>query len=137
VDCGIPNRRKFLALYRGVRYHLQYFAGHGNDPENEKELFNLRHASLRNVIERIFGVFKSRFTIFKSAPPFPFKAQAELVLACTTLHNFLHKECCYDEFLVESTDESPSSCYQIMKKIIMNPLFKHNSRNEKIYGGLV
>ncbi|KAG4980285.1 hypothetical protein JHK85_034243 [Glycine max] len=93
VDCGFPNRRKFLAPYRGVRYHLQDFAGHGNDPENEKELFNLRHASLRNVIERIFGIFKSRFTIFKSAPPFLFKTQAELVLACAALHNFLRKEC--------------------------------------------
>ncbi|KAG5010085.1 hypothetical protein JHK87_018600 [Glycine soja] len=109
VDCGFPNRRKFLAPYRGVRYHLQDFAGHGNDPENEKELFNLRHASLRNVIERIFGIFKSRFTIFKSAPPFLFKTQAELVLACATLHNFLRKECRSDEFPVEPTDESSSS----------------------------
>ncbi|RZB57589.1 La protein 1 isoform B [Glycine soja] len=83
--------------------------GHGNDPENEKELFNLRHASLRNVIERIFGIFKSRFTIFKSAPPFLFKTQAELVLACAALHNFLRKECRSDEFPVEPTDESSSS----------------------------
>ncbi|XP_028236861.1 protein ALP1-like [Glycine soja] len=109
VDCGFPNRRKFLAPYRGVRYHLQDFAGHGNDHENEKELFNLRHASLRNVIERIFGIFKSRFTIFKSAPPFLFKTQAELVLACAALHNFLRKECRSDEFPVEPTDESSSS----------------------------
>ncbi|RZC08983.1 hypothetical protein D0Y65_015622 [Glycine soja] len=109
VDCGFPNRRKFLAPYRGVRYHLQDFAGHGNDPENEKELFNLRHASLRNVIERIFGIFKSRFTIFKSAPPFLFKTQAELVLACAALHNFLRKECRSNEFPVEPTDESSSS----------------------------
>ncbi|RZB75942.1 hypothetical protein D0Y65_034446 [Glycine soja] len=109
VDCGFPNRRKFLAPYRGVRYHLQDFAGHGNDPENEKELFNLRHASLRNVIERIFGIFKSRFTIFKSAPPFLFKTQAELVLACAALHNFLRKECRSEEFPVEPTDESSSS----------------------------
>ncbi|KAL5158480.1 Uncharacterized protein HKD37_15G042939 [Glycine soja] len=109
VDCGFPNRRKFLVPYRGLRYHLQDFAGHGNDPKNEKELFNLRHASLRNVIERIFGIFKSRFTIFKSAPPFLFKTQAELVLTCATLHNFLRKECRSDEFLVEPTDESSSS----------------------------
>ncbi|KAG6526262.1 hypothetical protein ZIOFF_016244 [Zingiber officinale] len=31
------------------------FTGQGRHPENAKELFNLRHASLRNVIERIFG----------------------------------------------------------------------------------
>ncbi|CAL9024076.1 unnamed protein product [Prunus brigantina] len=109
VDCGFANRRQFLAPFRGVRYHLQDFAGHGHDPENENELFNLRHASLRNVIERIFGIFKSRFTIFKLAPPFLFKTQAELVLACAALHNFLRKECGSDEFPIEPIDESSSS----------------------------
>jgi hypothetical protein len=91
------------------------------------------------VIERIWCVFKSQFRIFKLAPPFPFKAQVELVVACTTLHNFLCKECHYDEFPVKPIDESSSSCCQIMKKIIMNPLFKQKSRNEKmvINGGLV
>ncbi|XP_040361961.1 uncharacterized protein LOC112164273 [Rosa chinensis] len=74
-------------------------------PENARELFNLRHASLRNVVERIFGVLKSRFTIFKTAPPFPFKTQAELVLACAGLHNFLRKECRSDLFPVEPEDE--------------------------------
>ena len=92
-----------------MRYHLQDFTGNGNDPENEKELFNLRHASLRNVIERIFGIFKSRFTIFKSAPPFPFKTQVEIVLACVALHNFLRKECRSDEFPIEEESASSSS----------------------------
>jgi len=92
-----------------VRYHLQDFAGNGNDPKNENELFNLRHASLRNVIERIFGIFKSRFTIFKSAPPFPFKTQVEIVLACVALHNFLRKECRSDEFPIEGESASSSS----------------------------
>nr|GMC67906.1 protein ALP1-like [Ipomoea batatas] len=97
------------APYRGVRYHLQDFVGQGRDPENDVELFNLRHASLRNVIERIFGIFKSRFTIFKSAPLFPYKTQAELVLACAGLHNFLRKECRSDEFPIElDSDDSPS-----------------------------
>ncbi|KAL6191479.1 hypothetical protein ACLB2K_037869 [Fragaria x ananassa] len=83
--------------------------GEGRHPKNASELFNLCHASLRNVIERIFGIFKSRFTIFKVAPPFPFQTQAELVLACAGLHNFLRKECCSDEFPIElEDDQSPS-----------------------------
>ncbi|KAH6828961.1 nuclease HARBI1-like protein [Perilla frutescens var. hirtella] len=86
---------------RGVRYHLKNFGGQCRHPRNASELFNLRHASLRNVIERIFGVFKSRFTIFKTASPFPFQTQAELVLACAGLHNFLWKECRSNEFSVE------------------------------------
>ena len=31
VDCGFPNRRKFLAPFRSVHYHLQDFAGQGRD----------------------------------------------------------------------------------------------------------
>lgn len=109
MDCGFANRRQFLAPLRGVRYHLKDFGGQGRHPRNASELFNLRHASLRNVIERIFGIFKSRFTIFKTPPPFPYVTQAELVLACAGLHNFLRKECRSDEFLVEpENDSSPS-----------------------------
>ncbi|XP_021830890.1 uncharacterized protein LOC110770970 [Prunus avium] len=109
VDCGFPTRRQFLAPFRGVRYHLQDFVGQGRDPENAAELFNLRHASLRNVIERIFSIFKSRFTIFKSAPSFPYKTQAELVLACAGLHNFLRKECRSDKFPIEEDNEHSTS----------------------------
>lgn len=106
VDCGFANRRNFLAPFRGTRYHLQDFRGQGCHPNNQNELFNLRHASLRNVIERIFGIFKSRFQIFKSAPPFPFEVQAELVLACAGLHNFLRNECRSDLFLPEENNEN-------------------------------
>ncbi|KAH6802699.1 nuclease HARBI1-like protein [Perilla frutescens var. frutescens] len=101
VDCVFANRRQFLAPLCGVRYHLKDFGGQGRHPRNASELFNLRHASLRNVIERIFGVLKSRFTIFKTTPPFTFQTQAELVLACAGLHNFLRKECRSDEFPVK------------------------------------
>ncbi|XP_022565206.1 uncharacterized protein LOC111209531 [Brassica napus] len=106
ADCGFANRQKFLAPFRSTRYHLQDFTGEGRDPSNQNELFNLRHASLKNVIERIFGIFKSWFLIFKSAPPFSFKTQAELVLACAGLHNFLRKECRSDAFLEEVINEN-------------------------------
>ncbi|XP_073056969.1 uncharacterized protein [Primulina eburnea] len=56
---------------------------------------------------RIFGIFKSRFKIFKTAHPFPYTTQAELVLACAGLHNFLRKECRSDEFPVEPENEVP------------------------------
>ena len=43
------NRSRLIALYRGVRYHLkECFV---RPPENAKELFNLRHASLRTVVK--------------------------------------------------------------------------------------
>lgn len=107
-DGGFANRRYCLTPYRGQRYHLQEFTGMGNHAQKKEELFNLRHASLRNVVERLFGVFKSRFTIFNSKPPFSYQVQAEIVTACAGLHNFLRKECRSDEFPVEE-DSQPSS----------------------------
>ena len=61
VDAGYTNGPGFLAPYRGTRYHLNEWIG--NTPQNYKELFNLRHASARNVIERSFGVLKKRWSI--------------------------------------------------------------------------
>jgi len=45
VDDGYGAKPGFLPPFRGVRYHLNEW---GNNPvQNEKELFNLRHSSLR------------------------------------------------------------------------------------------
>lgn len=51
-----------------------------------EELFNLRRAQLRNVIERIFGVLKRQFHLLVSRPEFTYEQQALIVAA---LHNFL------------------------------------------------
>ena len=52
-DAGYGLSEHVLTPYRGVRYHLKEFDVDG--PQNAKELFNLRHSSLRNVIERMYG----------------------------------------------------------------------------------
>lgn len=82
VDCGYANHRNFWAPYRSTRYHLQEFRGQGKDPVNQNELFNQSSFMLEKCSRRNFGIFKSRFLIFKCASLFPFKTQAELVLAC-------------------------------------------------------
>ena len=58
------NRSRLIALYSGVCYHLKEYSA--RPTENAKELFNLQHASLRNTIERAFGVLKKRFPIIAS-----------------------------------------------------------------------
>ena len=63
LDAGYMNRNRLIAPCRGVRYHLKEYSI--CSPENAKELFNLRHASLRNAIERAFGVLKKRFSIIE------------------------------------------------------------------------
>jgi len=52
--------------FRGVRYHLNEFTEHS--PENKNELFNLRHSSLRTVIEWRFDILKSCFRSVDGKP---------------------------------------------------------------------
>ncbi|XP_052483726.1 uncharacterized protein LOC105784917 [Gossypium raimondii] len=62
LDLGYGIRIGCITPYRGVRYHLKEFGAEG--PENAKELFNLRHSSLRITVERVFGILKKRFRIW-------------------------------------------------------------------------
>nr|XP_043609784.1 putative nuclease HARBI1 [Erigeron canadensis] len=89
VDGGLPHRSTLIAPYRGVRYHLKEYSSRA--PQNTRELFNLRHASLRNAIERAFGVLKKRFAIIRSSnePFYPLETQSDIFLSCCILHNFL------------------------------------------------
>jgi hypothetical protein len=81
-----------LVPYNKVRYHLREWGAANQRPENSKELFNLRHSSLRITIERTFGVLKNRFHILNSARDgFSVSTQVKLVYALTGLHNFLNQ----------------------------------------------
>ena len=49
ADAGYGLSRKVLTPYRGVRYHLREFSNTTlGRPQNAKELFNLRHSSMRS-----------------------------------------------------------------------------------------
>ena len=68
VDAGYGARPGFMPPFRRVRYHLNEW---GNNPvQDERELFNLRHSSLRVTAERGFGSLKRRFKILDDAQPF-------------------------------------------------------------------
>ena len=70
-----------------MRYHLKEVSD--CPPENEQELFNLRHSSLRTTIERGFGVLKKRFQVLDAEPFWSFETQAKVVLACCVVHNHI------------------------------------------------
>jgi len=72
-----------------VRYHLKEWDRANRNPENALELFNLRHSNLRNHIERIFGVLKSRFPILSTPQAFAIKDQIRHLRALCGLHNFI------------------------------------------------
>uniref|UniRef100_A0A452YXF3 DDE Tnp4 domain-containing protein n=1 Tax=Aegilops tauschii subsp. strangulata TaxID=200361 RepID=A0A452YXF3_AEGTS len=89
VDAGYANTPQFIAPYRGTRYHLQEHGRFQQRPQCYKELFNLRHAQLRNHVERIIGILKARYPILKAATMFDIDTQVDTVVACCVLHNFI------------------------------------------------
>ncbi|XP_022681926.1 putative nuclease HARBI1 [Setaria italica] len=66
VDSGYAVREGYLGPYRNTRYHLEEFSRRAADTLEEK--FNFHHSSLRNVVERAFGVLKFRWHILREVP---------------------------------------------------------------------
>ena len=89
ADAGYSNTDYLLTPYRNTRYHLKEQRAANQKPQNAHELFNLRHSSLRNIVERIFGVLKRRFKILNTPMEYSFSTQVKLVYALTALHNFI------------------------------------------------
>jgi len=88
VDAGYACKPALLPPYRGVRYHLSEY-GPRNRPSNARELFNLRHSSLRVTVERAIGALKLRFRILDNKPFHKYRTQVKLVVACAILHNWI------------------------------------------------
>jgi hypothetical protein len=94
-DSGYGLSRHVLVPYRGVRYHLKEFAATAaGRPQSKEELFNLRHAQLRNIVERCFGLLKRRFKVLRGrgidmANPNDIWATC---YACVALQNFIRIE---------------------------------------------
>ncbi|KAI7934020.1 hypothetical protein MJO29_016591 [Puccinia striiformis f. sp. tritici] len=97
ADAGYALQKGLITPFRGVRYHLKEQATCSLKPGNPKELFNLRHASLRNVVERIFGCLKSKFKILTSPTEHNMHSQVQLVYALVVLWNFLRYHNQYEE----------------------------------------
>jgi hypothetical protein len=105
ADAGYGMSPHFLTPYRGVRYHLKEWAQAGQRPQNEKELYNLRHSSLRNAIERTFGVLKKRFKVLNTPIEYNLDVQVSLVKALCALHNFIKREGSIDDKIQAAYDQ--------------------------------
>ncbi|XP_031255788.1 putative nuclease HARBI1 isoform X3 [Pistacia vera] len=88
VNAGYANRGGFLAPHRRVPYHVPDARRNLSGP---MELFNYRHASLWNVVERTFGVLKKRFCIIDGMNNYSLEKQAKIVMACCVIHNFIKR----------------------------------------------
>ncbi|OAY65043.1 putative nuclease HARBI1, partial [Ananas comosus] len=106
VDSGYANTEKFLTPYRGERYHISQFDAStlARVHRNPRDLYNHRHAQLRNVVERTFGILKKRFKILNVATPFSYKVQYLIAMACCIIHNFIRRHQANDNIF---SDEGP------------------------------
>ncbi|XP_057550528.1 protein ALP1-like [Amaranthus tricolor] len=107
VHLGYSNAQGFLAPYKGIRYHLNLWRG--SAPTNYKELFNLRHSSARNTIERAFGLLKMRWAILRKSSFYDKQTQVRIINACFFLHNFVREENLDDENLLNEVDDDLSN----------------------------
>nr|XP_040259779.1 uncharacterized protein LOC120976652 [Aegilops tauschii subsp. strangulata] len=90
ADVGYPNRPGYFSPFKGQRYHVPDFR-RGVAPSGEKEKFNHLHSSIRNVIERTFGVWKMKWRILLKMPSYPLYKQKMIVAATMALHNFIRE----------------------------------------------
>lgn len=81
----------FIAPFQGVRYNVHEYRGANQLPRNARELFNHRHSSLSNAIQKSFYLLKTRFPILKLAPQYAFHIQRDIVIAACVLHNYIRR----------------------------------------------
>ncbi|XP_024019014.1 uncharacterized protein LOC112090909 [Morus notabilis] len=91
VDAAYANNDRFLAPYRGRTYHLPDYRMRSGEFRGPRDIFNYKHSSLRNCIERTFGVWKARFPILRQPNnTYPMDKQVKIPVACAILYNFIH-----------------------------------------------
>ncbi|KAF4144374.1 DDE superfamily endonuclease [Phytophthora infestans] len=91
-DAGYGLSKQVLTPFRGVRYHLKEWAtSDAGRPRSPKELFNLRHAKARNVIERTIGVLERRFKVLHTCMGNEMKTIKSVIYACVLTHNFIRE----------------------------------------------
>ena len=109
-----------MAPYRGIWYHLKEQRQANLKPNNAKELFNLRHASLRNVIEHIFGVVKQKFKILGIGAEYSTDTQIHLVLGLLGLYNFI---CLHED--IENKDQEANEILEdneVVEPFVQGPI---------------
>ncbi|CAI9294005.1 unnamed protein product [Lactuca saligna] len=113
VDVGYPNTRGYLAPYKGanIRYHLLDFRrGHIaaiREPRAPKEKFNFYHSSLRNIIERTFGVWKARWALLRDMHVnYKYEHQVSIVIASMAIRKYITKTGRFDEAFNRAQQES-------------------------------
>lgn len=107
ADSGFANTLNFLTPYKNHPYHVVKFNRQTRVSRYAvpEALYNHRHAQVRNVIERTFGVLKMRFKILERMPSsLGFRKQTLVVMACCIIHNFIKMQNAPDRFFDASVN---------------------------------
>jgi hypothetical protein len=122
-DAGYGPSEFVLTSYRGTRYHLKEVRQADQKPENSRELFNLRHSSLRNVIERIFGVLKRQWQILAGkGAEYSVETQVDLFCALIGLYNFGKQNGEEDTFSGDGDSNSSVDNFDDSQEFDLSPL---------------
>ncbi|KAG5235385.1 protein ALP [Salix suchowensis] len=138
VDAGYPNEYGYLGPYRGERYHFQDFRRRG-EPSGRRKVFNRAHSSLRNVIERTFGVWKQRWRILQCMPAYPYKTQVAIIVASMALHNYIRRRSQDDAVFVEydrNPDYIPDELLPDVVACETRQSSRRNSRMDIVHEGI-
>ncbi|KAL3520522.1 hypothetical protein ACH5RR_018671 [Cinchona calisaya] len=104
VDAGYTNSKGFLAPFRGQKYHINKWTP-GYQPSTVEEFFNIKHSSVRNVIERSFGLLKIRREIISNPNWYPIKVQSKIITAYCLLHNHIRRNMFVDTAEVDLDED--------------------------------
>ena len=91
INTGYSNTPITLTPYYSIQYYFYKQAQANIRPQNAKELFNLRHAALKNIIKYTIGVFKNRFWYFKTGKYYlSLSTQVDIVYTLAAVYNFIN-----------------------------------------------
>ena len=99
-----------------------------------KGIIHLRHASIRNLAERILGITKEKFPILATMMEFKFKTQRDIALCCLLLHYFIRKTNIYNEGFdyqeTEDEDEEEEENLAADEAVVDGLLFRDKIAND-------
>ncbi|KAK4703002.1 nuclease HARBI1, partial [Phenoliferia sp. Uapishka_3] len=103
-DGGYSMDRHTLIPYQKVQYHLREQGKATTRPQKARELYNLCHAMLRNIIERIFGVLERKWRILEHPLSYSVDTQADFVTAICIIFNSIRQSDPWDSDVAAAED---------------------------------
>ena len=75
-----------------------------------RELFNMWHSSIKNIVEQTFGVMKRHYPILKGLMPY-YKIlwQCTIIIAYCVVHNIIRENNEADQYFAEFVKENTAS----------------------------